>query len=81
MSPAQNIATRWKPARFSTPAVRTPRSATPMSPAMRATALFTADAMPDRSGSIDPRIAEVSGATVMTRPKPVRIAAGSTCVQ
>ena len=38
--------------------------ATASNPAMRATALLTADAMPLRAGSIAPRIAAVSGDTV-----------------
>jgi hypothetical protein len=45
----------------------TPTEAIASSPAMRATALLIADPMPDHFGSIDPRIAEVSGATVAER--------------
>jgi hypothetical protein len=48
---------------------------------MRETALLTADAMPERSVSIAPRMADVSGDTVRARPSPMRIMLGSTCHQ
>ena len=49
----------------------TPRLAIATSPAMRATALFTAEPMPARAGSTAPRIADVSGATVIAMPRPM----------
>ncbi len=52
-----------------------------MSPATRDTALLTAEAMPERSVSIAPRIADVSGETVSVRPMPNRMRPGSTCHQ
>ena len=48
---------------------------------MRATALFTADPMPARAGSTAPRIAEVSGATVIAMPSPTTMMPGRNCTQ
>ena len=53
-----------------------------ISPATRDTALLTAEAMPERSVSIAPRIAEVSGDTVSVMPeRRTRRMPGSTCHQ
>lgn len=49
------------------------------SPATRATALLTAEAMPDRSCGADPRIAAVSGDTVIASSRPSTSIPGSTC--
>ena len=43
--------------------------------------LFTADPIPARDGSTAPRIAEVSGATVIAMPSPIRRTPGRNWVQ
>jgi hypothetical protein len=62
------------------PAIK-PANATVISPAIRATALLTADPIPACSTLIEPRMADVSGATVSASPSPNRMADGSSCVQ
>jgi hypothetical protein len=78
MRTAVTSATRWKPSRSREPPTIAPRAAIVSRPATRETALFTADAMPERAGSIAPRIAAVSGETVIARPRPSTIIDGST---
>ena len=58
-----------------------PSSAIAIRPATRATALLTADPMPACRAGIEPRIADVSGATVMDRPSENSSTPGSTSVQ
>ena len=58
-----------------------PSAAMGSSPATRATALLTADAMPARSESAAPRIAAVRGETVSASPNPNTTIAGNTCHQ
>jgi hypothetical protein len=64
------IAARWKPSTSSWLPTMTPMEAIATRPAMRATALLTAEPMPASRASIEPRMAEVSGATVIERPSP-----------
>ena len=64
------IAARWYPPTSSCVPTITPRLAIATRPAMRATALLTAEPMPARAGSTAPRIAAVSGATVIAMPRP-----------
>lgn len=45
------------------------------------TALFTAEPIPARPGSTAPRIAAVSGATVIAMPRPMSKIPGRTCDQ
>ena len=55
-------------------------TATAMSPATRATSLFTAEAIPECSAGTADSAVEVSGATLMASPKPNTSTAGSTSV-
>src|SRR6185436_9803799 len=55
-------------------------TATAARPAMRATALFTLDAIPARSAGTPSNTAVVSGATVKPRPSPNNARPGRTCV-
>jgi hypothetical protein len=59
----------------------TPVKATAIRPAIRESALLTADPMPLCAGSTAARIAAVSGDTVIVRPSPNTTSPGSICVQ
>ena len=73
------IAARWNPVTSSAPPTIAASTATAMSPAIRATALFTAEAIPERSVDTAPRTAAVSGATVAYNPSPMSSMLGSIC--
>ncbi len=57
------------------------RTATARSPAIRATALLIAEAIPACSSSMAPSTAAVRGATVIANPAPSTSTAGRTVVQ
>ncbi len=59
----------------------TPVNAIAMRPAIRETALLTAEPMPLCAGSTAASTAAVSGDTVMDRPTPKTTKPGSICVQ
>ena len=50
-------------------------------PATRDTALLIAEPIPDCFSLIEPRIADVNGATVTAKPRPNTAIPGSSCVQ
>ena len=56
-------------------------TATAMREAARATSLLTADAIPACSAGTAASTVEVSGATLMARPRPNTTTAGSTSVK
>ena len=59
----------------------TPRSATPINPAVRATALLTPDATPECSTGTEFITVVVNGATKSAPPHPRIVAAGKKVVQ
>ena len=77
-SPAVTTITRWKLSTASSPARMTPIIAVAISPATRDTALLVAEPMPAWLDGIEPRIAAVSGATVIERPTAKTSTPGST---
>src|SRR4029077_18791425 len=59
----------------------TPKTATAITPATRATVLFTPEATPTSCSSTAPMTALVSGATVIPMPSPITHIAGKKVVQ